>query len=92
MMLRKFLLVAVVLSLFMFALPAQAQDTAPLWHCDAVTVAQSSPGWNVTATGAGAYWRVILRNANARREAAGLTRSQAERACVLAAKAERSAR
>lgn len=57
---RKILLVVLTLSLFMFALPAQAQDTAPLWHCDAVTVAQSSPGpgWNVTATGAGAYWRI----------------------------------
>ena len=57
-MLRKFLAVAVVFSLFVFALPAQAQDVAPLWHCDAVTVAQSSPGWNVTATGAGNYWRI----------------------------------
>ena len=57
-MLRKFLLVVLTLSLFMFALPAQAQDAAPLWHCDAVTVAQSSPGWNVTATGAGNYWRI----------------------------------
>ena len=58
-MLRKFLAVAVVFSLFVFALPAQAQD-APLWHCDAVAVAQSSPGpgWNVTASGAGAYWRI----------------------------------
>jgi hypothetical protein len=58
-MLRKFLAVAVVLSLFVFPVAAQAQD-APLWHCDAVTVAQSSPGpgWNVTATGAGAYWRI----------------------------------
>ena len=57
-MLRKLLMVAVVFSLFVFALPAQAQDAAPLWHCDAVTTAQSSPGWNVTATGAGAYWRI----------------------------------
>jgi hypothetical protein len=57
-MLRKFLAVAVVFSLFVFALPAQAQDAAPLWHCDAVAVAQSSPGWNVTASGAGAYWRI----------------------------------
>lgn len=59
-MLRKFLAVAVVFSLFVFALPVQAQDAAPLWHCDAVTVAQSSPGpgWNVAATGAGAYWRI----------------------------------
>ena len=55
---RKILLVVLTLSLFVFALPAQAQDAAPLWHCDAVTVAQSSPGWNVTATGAGAYWRI----------------------------------
>ena len=36
--------------------------------------------------------RDVLRSANARRDAAGLTRDQAERACVLAAKAERSAR
>ena len=57
---RKILLVALALSLFVFALPAHAQDAAPLWHCDAVTVAQSSPGpgWNVAATGAGAYWRI----------------------------------
>ena len=34
----------------------------------------------------------ILRDANARREAAGLTRTEAEYACVLAAKVERSAR
>lgn len=52
---KTILLVAVVFALF--ALPAHAQD-APLWHCDAVTVAQASPGWNVTATGAGAYWRI----------------------------------
>lgn len=38
-----------------------------------------------------AQLRDISRNASARREAAGLTRSQAERACVLAAKAERKA-
>ena len=55
---RKILLVALTLSLFVFALPAHAQDAAPLWHCDAVTVAQASPGWNVAATGAGAYWRI----------------------------------
>jgi hypothetical protein len=55
---RKILLVAVVLSLFVFPASAGAQDAAPLWHCDAVTVAQASPGWNVTATGAGAYWRI----------------------------------
>ena len=36
--------------------------------------------------------RDVLRSANARREAAGLTRTEAERACVLAAKAERGAR
>jgi hypothetical protein len=54
---KTILLVAVVLSLFVFPVAAQAQD-APLWHCDAVTVAQASPGWNVTATGAGAYWRI----------------------------------
>jgi hypothetical protein len=58
MMLRKILLVAVVFSLFVFPASAGAQDAAPLWHCDAVTTAQSSPGWNVTATGAGAYWRI----------------------------------
>ena len=57
-MLRKFLAVAVVLSLFVFPASAGAQEVAPLWHCDAVTVAQASPGWNVTATGAGAYWRI----------------------------------
>ena len=55
---RKFLLVAIVLSLFVFPTAASAQRYAPLWHCDAVTVAQSSPGWNVTATGAGAWWRI----------------------------------
>ena len=36
--------------------------------------------------------RDVLRNANARREAAGLTRTEAEIACVLAAAKERSAR
>ncbi len=35
--------------------------------------------------------REVLRNANARREAAGLTRTEAERACVLAAAVERKA-
>jgi hypothetical protein len=55
---KTILLVAVVLSLFVFALPAQAQD-APLWHCDAVTVtAQSGGTYRVVATGAGAYWRI----------------------------------
>ena len=54
---KTILLVAVVLSLFVFPTAASAQD-APLWHCDAVVVAQASPGWNVTATGAGAYWRI----------------------------------
>ena len=34
----------------------------------------------------------VLRDADARRNAAGLTRTEAERACVLAAKAERGAR
>ena len=34
----------------------------------------------------------VLRNADARRNAAGLTRSQAERACVLAARAEGKAK
>ena len=33
--------------------------------------------------------REVLRNANDRRESAGLTRTEAEYACVLAAKAER---
>ena len=55
---RKILLVVLTLSLFVFALPAHAQDAAPLWHCDAVRIEQSSPGWNVAATGAGAYWRI----------------------------------
>lgn len=55
---RKILLVALTLSLFVFPASASAQDAASLWHCDAVAVAQSSPGWNVTATGAGAYWRI----------------------------------
>ena len=57
---RKILLVAVVFALFALPTAASAQDAAPLWHCDAVTVAQASPGpgWNVTATGAGAYWRI----------------------------------
>ena len=36
--------------------------------------------------------REVLRSANARREAAGLTRDQAERACVLAAREEGKAR
>ena len=57
-MLRKLLMVAVVLSLFVFPASAGAQRFAPLWHCDAVAVAQSSPGWDVTATGAGAWWRI----------------------------------
>ena len=35
--------------------------------------------------------REVLRSANARREAAGLTRTEAERACVLAAAVERKA-
>ncbi len=38
---------------------------------------------------AAARLRVILRNAEARRNAAGLTPAQAERACVLAAAVER---
>lgn len=41
---------------------------------------------------AAAHLRVILRNADERRNAAGLSRTQAERACVLAAAVERSAR
>ena len=36
--------------------------------------------------------RDVLRNADARREEAGLTRTEAEIACVLAAAKERSAR
>lgn len=36
--------------------------------------------------------RDVLRNADERREAAGLTRDQAERACVLAARAEGKAK
>ena len=36
--------------------------------------------------------RDVLRSADERREAAGLTRDQAERACVLAARAEGKAR
>jgi hypothetical protein len=40
---------------------------------------------------AAAHLRVILRNADERRNAAGLTRDQAERACVLAAAVERKA-
>ena len=36
--------------------------------------------------------RDVLRNADARREAAGLTRTEAEYACVLAAAKERNAR
>lgn len=55
---RKILLVVLTLSLFVFPASAGAQRFAPLWHCDAVTVAQSSPGWDVTATGAGAWWRI----------------------------------
>lgn len=35
--------------------------------------------------------RDVLRNADERREAAGLTRTEAERACVLAAAVERKA-
>jgi hypothetical protein len=40
---------------------------------------------------AAAHLRVILRNADERHNAAGLTRTQAERACVLAAAVERKA-
>lgn len=35
--------------------------------------------------------RYVLRNADARRNAAGLTRTEAEKACVLAAAKERKA-
>lgn len=57
---RKFLLVALTFVILALPTAASAQRYAPLWHCDAVTVAQSSPGpgWNVVATGAGAYWRI----------------------------------
>lgn len=57
-MLRKVLSVALMFALLALPTAASAQRYAPLWHCDAVTVAQASPGWNVTATGAGAYWRI----------------------------------
>ncbi len=55
---RKFLLVVLTLSLFVFPASAGAQEVAPLWHCDSVsTPVAGNPGWNYTATGAGAYWR-----------------------------------
>ena len=57
-MLRKLLMVVLTLSLFVFPTAASAQDAAPLWHCDAVRIEQASPGWNVTASGAGNYWRI----------------------------------
>jgi hypothetical protein len=57
-MFKRLMMVALMLSLFVFPTAASAQRYAPLWHCDAVTVAQASPGWNVTASGAGAWWRI----------------------------------
>lgn len=55
-MLRLLVMVAVVFAFL--AMPAAAQDAAPLWHCDAVTVTPVAGGYDVVATGAGAWWRI----------------------------------
>lgn len=51
-------MVAVVFLTFALPLAASAQRMSPLWHCDAVRVDPASPGYNVTATGAGNWWRI----------------------------------
>jgi ABC-type arginine transport system permease subunit len=60
------------------------------FRADMRTITSLNEGY--TRRIAAARLRDVLRNQTERREAAGLSRSQAERACVLAAKAERSAR
>ena len=60
----------------------------PAFRADMRTVTGMNEGY--TRRIIAARLREVLRSANARREAAGLTRSQAERARVLAAAVERS--
>ena len=62
----------------------------PAFRADMRTVTGMNEGY--TRRIIAARLREVLRSANARREAAGLTRSQAERACVLAARAEGKAK
>ena len=62
----------------------------PAFRADMRTVTGMNEGY--TRRIIAARLRDVLRSANARREAAGLTRSQAERACVLAARAEGKAK
>lgn len=61
----------------------------PAFRADMRTVTGMNEGY--TRRIIAARLREVLRSANARREAAGLTRSQAERACRLAAANERKA-
>ena len=61
----------------------------PAFRADMRTVTGMNEGY--TRRIIAARLREVLRNANARREAAGLTRTEAERACVLAAAVERKA-
>ena len=65
------------------------QRELPAFRADMRTVTGMNEGY--TRRIIAARLREVLRNANARREAAGLTRTEAERACVLAAAVERKA-
>lgn len=55
-MFKRLLMVAVVFAIF--AMPVAAQDVAPMWHCDSVSVTQTGSTYRVVASGAGAYWRI----------------------------------
>ena len=77
-MLRLLVMVAVVFAFL--AMPAAAQDAAPLWHCDAVTVTPVAGGYDVVATGAGAWWRIKRVGGSV---VAGPQQSQAFRAVSL---------
>lgn len=65
------------------------QRELPAFRADMRTVPVIS---KVSVHSVAAGLRDVLRNADARRNAAGLTRTEAEAACVLAAAKERSAR
>lgn len=54
----KLLLVVIVIVALALPIAASAQEVAPLWHCDAVTVTAQTIDYRVVATGAGAYWRI----------------------------------
>ena len=62
----------------------------PVFRADMRTVTGLNEGY--TRRIIAARLREVLRSANARREAAGLTRAEAERACVLAARADGKAK